>query len=406
MFLRNSWIILFGCFVHFAAAQGSQWQADVPVVEKSGMHAIVLAPELVGLSRTDLGDLRLVDSTGQEVPYVIKKAEAGPKRSRFEPYAMVRNEVLPKSTVVEIERPEDQQIEELHIWIRPVDVRKQLRITGSDNGTDWYMVKDDHVVPQGARGDPPHQVLLVDVPRSDYRFLRITLNDSLTAPMRILGVGRFVDQALPARYTEATITWEQRDPAGTTILRVRGAHPIPVERISFSVQDTIPYHRNGWMSALHTVETRNGRRLRKMEQEETMAYFTVASDLDPIITLPGSRETEFELRIDNGDDRPLHFSSLKVYQIERLLLANLEADMRYHFTTGDTDLHAPEYDITHFAAELPQVVDTLSHGEVLELSTTRTAPFLDPAQWWIWVLILVLMAAMGVMAVRMLRKQG
>ena len=399
--------LLFNLVFLSCVAQAQQWQAELPVIVRSGLHAIILGPELVGVSRADIGDLRLVDSTGKDVPYVLRLAEAGPLKSRFVPYDLVRNEVLPKSTVVEIARPQDQQIDELHLWIRPVEVRKQVRITGSDNGTEWFMVKDDHVVPQGARGDPPHQVLLVAVPRSDYRYLRITLNDSLTAPIQILGVGRFVEQALPARYTEATINWQQRDSAGTTTLHVSADRPILVERISYAVRDTLPFHRSGQMRAVHTTEIRDRRKLRTVEQEMTLAYFTLAYDLDPIMTVPGSREKEFDLRIDNRDDRPLRFSELKVYQVERTILANLEPGIRYHLTTGDPELHAPEFDIVHFQKELPAPIATLDHGALQPRSKDKDkGPAFDPAKWWIWVIILALMVGMGLMAVKMLRKES
>ncbi len=399
--------ILFNLVFLAGIAQAQQWQAVLPTIERSGLHAIILGPELIGASREDIGDLRLVDSTGQDVPYLLRMAGSGPVRSRFVPYELVRNEVLPKSTVVEIERPQDQQIDELHIWVRPVEVRKQVRITGSDNGTKWYMVKDDHVVPQGARGEPPHQVLLLEVPRSDYRYLRITLNDSLTAPMQILGVGRFVEQALPARYTEATINWQQRDSAGTTTLYVSAERPVLVERISYAVRDTLPFHRSGQMRATHSTEIRDRRKRRTVEQEMTLAYFTLASDLDHVITLPGSQEKEFDLRIDNRDDRPLRFSDLKVYQVERTILANLEPGMRYHFTTGDPERHAPKFDMAHFQKELLAPVATIDHASLQAMPKDKKAgPAFDPAKWWIWVIILALMVGMGLMAVKMLGKEG
>ena len=399
--------ILFNLVFLAGIAQAQQWQAVLPTIERSGLHAIILGPELIGASREDIGDLRLVDSTGQDVPYLLRMAGSGPVRSRFVPYELVRNEVLPKSTVVEIERPQDQQIDELHIWVRPVEVRKQVRITGSDNGTKWYMVKDDHVVPQGARGEPPHQVLLLEVPRSDYRYLRITLNDSLTAPMQILGVGRFVEQALPARYTEATINWQQRDSAGTTTLYVSAERPVLVERISYAVRDTLPFHRSGQMRAKHSTEIRDRRKRRTVEQEMTLAYFTLASDLDHVITLPGSQEKEFDLRIDNRDDRPLRFSDLKVYQVERTILANLEPGMRYHFTTGDPERHAPKFDMAHFQKELLAPVATIDHASLQAMPKDKKAgPAFDPAKWWIWVIILALMVGMGLMAVKMLGKEG
>jgi len=390
---------------HAALAQ-PQWRATVPSAERSGLHAILLSPELVGVSRTDLGDLRLVDSVGRAVPFVLQRSSAGPLRSRFVPYILLRNEVLPKSTVVEFERPLDRQLDELHIWIRPVDVEKYVRITGSDDRVRWYMVKDEHVVTQGARGDPPHQVLLVALPRSDYRYFRIALNDSLTAPMQVLGIGHFAEEATHASYTAAAIKWEQHDSASTTHLRITAPLPVTVEHIVFAVQDTVPFHRPGRLQAIREMLQRNGRRERTERVEETIALFTLASDEDFSIDLLGTREDTFELAIDNGDDRPLQFSTLRVLQVERLLLAHLEPGMRYSLTTGDASLSLPDFDMAHFADDLPAPVDTLIGGPLYPAPKEVTAPpFFDPSKWWIWACIVALMAGMGLMAVRMLQKQ-
>ncbi|HRH68413.1 MAG TPA: DUF3999 family protein [Flavobacteriales bacterium] len=404
---RRLELLSFGALVAHAVMAQPQWRAAVPRVERSGLHAIVLAPELIGVSRTDLGDLRLMDSLGHIVPFVLQRSSAGPLGPHFVPYTVLRNEVLPKSTVVELERPADRQLDDLHIWIRPVDVEKHVRITGSDDGERWYMVKDDHVVTQGARGDPPHQVLLVDLPRSDYRFFRITLNDSLTDPMQILGVGHFTEEAVPARYTSAIITWEQRDSASTTRLRITSAHPVPVERIVYTVRDTAPFHRAGRLQAPRTEIRRHGRKERTEHSEETIASFTLTSEDHFALELPGTREDTFDLTIDNGDDRPLHFSAVQVFNTERTLLANLEPGMRYSLTSGDAALSPPDFDMAHFADDLPAPVDTLSTGP-LELlpQKAKAAPLFDPSHWWIWAIIIALMAGMGLMAVRMLRKEA
>lgn len=400
-------LLTVGALIAHAALAQPQWRASVPRVERSGLHAIVLAPELIGVSRTDLGDLRLVDSLGHIVPFVLQRSSAGPLGPHFVPYTVLRNEVLPKSTVVEMERPVDRQLDELHIWIRPVDVEKHVRITGSDDRERWYMVKDEHVVTQGARGDPPHQVLLVDLPRSDYRFFRITLNDSLTDPMQILGVGHFTEEAEPARYTSAIIAWEQRDSASTTRLRITSVHPVPVERIVYAVRDTAPFHRSGHMQALRTVTTRHRRRERTERVTETIGSFTLTSDSTLAIDLPGTREDTFDLSIDNGDDRPLRFTSVKVFSTEQVLVANLETGMRYSLTTGDAALSPPDFDMAHFADDLPAPVDTLSSGPLEPLPRKApAAPHFDPSRWWIWAIIIALMAGMGVMAVRMLRKEA
>ena len=79
--------------------------------------------------------------------------------------------------------------------------------------------------------------------------------------------------------------------------------------------------------------------------------------------------------------------------------------MTYCLTTGDPALRAPHYDMAHFTDERSTPVDTLTHGIIsaVEHHSSKAKAF-DPSAWWVWAFILLLMAGMGLMAFRMLKK--
>jgi len=387
-------------------AQGPQWQASLPSVTRAGVHAVLLSPELMGRSRIDLGDIRLLDSLGVEVPYVLRAQPTMPPRDVFVPCTLLRNEVVPRHTLVELERPADHALEGLHIRVRPADVHKRVRVTGSDDRRHWYMVKDDHLAAEGALGDPPYQVLSVPLPRSDYRYFRIDLNDSLTPPMRVLAVGYFtVDVPMP-RYTEAApLRWTQQDSAGITRIHVVGDQLLPIDRLVFAVDDTALFHRNGSIQEKRTITTGRGRHRQMRTEMDQLASFAIGSDLARVIDPGTLRADTFDLVIDNGDDRPLHFNALRAYAIEQLLLAQLEPGMVYQLVTGDPTRSAPQYDLAHFSAQLPLPLDTLMASSPTMIPHVAAADHrFDPGRRWVWAAILVLMAGMGWLAVRLLRR--
>lgn len=390
-----------------AFGQSAKWKADVPIVQGKGLHAITLSTELLGASLPGFGDLRLLDSMDKEVPYVIEEVIASGGHEHFEPYTLLRNEALRYSTMIELERPAGEDTEELHIWIRPTQVEKRVRITGSDDRKRWYMVKDDHVVAQGAHGDPPHQVLLVDIPRSDYRYLRIALNDSLTPPMKVMGVGRFIS-GLPdgPRYqAPLPLGFVQTDGGGTSTLRIERSTPVLIERLNLEVSDTGVYRRHGTIKAWRTEVVGRLRKQHAQRVGEQQGSFVLTSDAERSMETARFSADSFDVVIDNGDDRPLRFTSISVAARQRVLLAYLEPDMRYTLVTGDTQLSAPHYDLAHFADELPVPLDTAQHGPLMPIIAVQgPGPAFDPSRWWIWAAIFALMLGMGLMAMRMLRK--
>ncbi|MCB9182406.1 MAG: hypothetical protein H6591_00700 [Flavobacteriales bacterium] len=390
-----------------AFAQHPRWSAQLPPASRNGLHAIVLDPDLQGAARADLGDIRLLDSAGAQVPYVLRTAQRPQGPERFEAFDLLRNEVLGHRTEVEIERPADQLIDELHVWIKPIQAEKRVRITGSDDRDSWYMVKDEHLALQGARGDPPHQVLLLRIPRSDYRYLRLTFNDSITAPMNVLGVGRFVPAGSPQPVYAAAqqLPFSRSDSARHTVLRFALPRSLLVERMTIETEDTLPFLRQVQLVRRHTVAAASSRH-GNQSRIEHLGTYTIEPGNGARFETRAERLDTFELWIDNGDDRPLCIGAVNAQCQERLLLARLDAGVAYRLNVGDAGLEPPRYDMEAFAADLPVPIDTLATGPLKAMALPESAgPSINPSAWWVWAGIIALMAGMAWIAVRLLRTE-
>ncbi len=399
-------LVLCLCLLAPVLSAQHSWQAVLPAVEAKGLHAIRLTPELLGASTLDLRDVRLFDGNGSEVPFVRKDVVAERLGATFVPYPLERNEVQRERTVIEFQRPTERVVDVLHVRVRPVDVVKQMRVLGSDDRRQWFLVKDDHVVAQGARGDPPRQVLTIHIPPTDYPWIRLVLNDSLTAPMQILEVGHFSsERSVPTFVASGPLMWEQLDTTNETRIRIKASRPIAVDRIRFAVEDAGFFHRNVELRTWSDRSQGSRPRQRPLTLRPTVRATTISSDFAPVFDLNTTVLDTFELVIDNGNDRPLRFTDLTAFAHEHLLLAQLVPGITYHLATGDPKANAPRYDMAHFAGRLPTPVDTLVPGP-LTLSATGTAqrPLFDPGSWWIWAVIVLLVAGMAAMALRMMRK--
>lgn len=389
-------------------AQTPRWSAAVPAPHITGRQAIELSPELLGVSRADLGDIRLLDSTGQEVPYVLQRAEAPMPTVATTSYPVLRNEVEGRTTVVELEAAAPGFAPQFELVMRPAEVDKKVRVLGSDDRRRWYMVQDRRSAPRLLQQDPPRQALMIATPPHDYRYLRIVLDDSLTAPINIIeAVHRGEGRTTAASRSRGTLTWQQVDSAGLTRLRVTGPHPLLLDRLRFTVSDSGDFLRTGRVVARDTMPIRypKPRQERYALVDRPVGACVIASHRPSVIELArAERLGTFELVVDNGDDRALHFTALEGEVAKHVLLADLRAGMRYTISTGDARRTAPRYDLVHFAAEGPVPSDTLGVGGLVPAAQLAvTGPGLDPSREWIWAVIVVLMAGMGWMAVRMLR---
>lgn len=403
--LRTPWLMIGLCAALLAHAQ-PQWSAPLKPVAADGYHTIVLSPELVGRSRADLSDVRLLDSAGVEVPFILEQEPAMYERMYSRPYALLRNAREGKHTVIEMQGDSAGAIDEIVLNIRNADVHKRARITGSDDRTSWFMIKDDCIgVGEAATGTS--LLRFVDLPLSDYRYYRIVLDDSLTAPVQVKDLGHWCRERTEGRYTRVDgVHFGTSQHQQVTHIALVGTTPFLADRVVFHVQQEGPYAREGRFIRRSKESLREKRRTVERMTEETVGVFTLRSGHGGTVTGPGVACDTLFARIADHDDRPLRITGVSAFQLERRLKARLKADQRYTITTADEKVKRPTYDIQQFRDSLPASVAVLTVPTMSPRPITQEeGPAVAPSLKWVWAAIVGIGLAIGISAVRLLRKQ-
>jgi hypothetical protein len=351
--------------------------------------------------------VRLLDSSGNDVPYLAHTAQFTSAHYDHHDFQIVRNEVVGKRTIVEVVRPHAAfVVDEIDMEIRNTHAYKRMTLTGSDDNEHWFLITSQAL----SIGDPGRSgtstVQVVDLPRSDYARYRFTLDDSTSAPIQILRVGW--DEVVRTQGTcedDTLSTWAQRDTSGTTTIWIAAPHVMTIDWLSFDVTDTGLYHRTGALWRPVIRRTGRGKKERTWRDLELVRSLTLSSDGADLVDLQGLRTDSLLVVIENGDDRPLRIADIQVSQLQRSLLAHLEPGQHYRLTAGDPKARAPEYDIAHFGGKLGKPLAELAHGplELSKASPVTRKPWLDPSVLWIWVALVVVIALVAGMALRMLR---
>ena len=390
----------------FAHAQ-PQWSATLAPVDRDGYYTIVLSPEVIGRSSEDLHDLRLLDPTGKEVAYLIESEPAMYERMWMRPYKLLRNERLRRTTIVEMEADSAFTVDEIQVRVRNARIGKRARITGSDDRTDWYMIQDDCL--SVGEGDGATSVLrFVDLPLSDYRYYRIVLDDSLSAPVQVLDLGHSGRARSEGRYIPIDgLSPDRTEDHNTTHIALMGPHPFRADRIAFDIRNDAPYLRNGTFSQYRNDSAQG--RLRKMyfRHEERLGSFTLASYGRGVVAGTWSIVDTLRIAIDNGNDQPLDITGIHAFQLEQRMIAKLKAGARYTITTADAKANMPRYDITHFRDSLPHSIGVLNIPAMVARPVTPEAgPSIAPSMKWVWAAIIGIGAIIALSAVRLLRKSS
>jgi hypothetical protein len=388
-----------------ASAQHPDWRTTIGPVERPGHYLILLSPEVVARSRPSMQDIRVLAPDSTLVPYLLRTEPERVSEARAVPFSVLRNERVGKRTVVEFEVPTGTLMDGFELGIRNAQVNKSARITGSDDRSHWYMVKDACVALSGigeARG-----LRWMELPLSDHRYYRIELNDSLTAPVQVLGAGHTVMARSEGRYVKAgTVRWDRHEKKGRTVFRIYGDHPLLIDRIHYTTSDTMPFLRQAEVATVHRT-WRTERRDRKVmrTERETFSTCSLASYQRAVIDGPHVAVDTLYLEVRNGDDRPLAIASLEALHLQRSLIAPLSPGLTYTLATGDPQANAPQFDIAHFRDSLPTPIDTLTIAALTAIPAAVSAekPF-DLSKVWLWVAILLVGGLSAYGAVRALRK--
>ncbi|MDO6392015.1 hypothetical protein Q4E40_17905 [Pontibacter sp. BT731] len=401
-------LLLLTC-AQVASAQQYDWQAPVATPTQAGYQRIQLSPEITGRLQPDLSDLRLYNSNGQEIPYLLQTEQPVQYKRLFRTYDIISythrqgccSELL-------ISNQEKRRLNNISLLIGNADVRKEVKLSGSDNRQDWYVLKERDLLYAINNRESTAEVKLLDFPLSDYRYFRLQLNDSTSAPLNILQAGYYDTYTEAGKYTAIPVQQVSRTDsvsAKSTYIRLQFAQPVYPEQLEFTVSSPQLYYRQGHVQ-LKTTEPRQRRRSKRRkrrEQQQRLIPFVLSSNAPAIVVLPREKVKELTIVIQNGDNQPLEIGAIKPLQLNRYLVADLNPGETYTLRFSNPKVGAPSYDLRHFQDSIPASLQVLQtrKPEMLQEKEPQQSSGSTVA---IWAAIALVTAGLAYMTVRMLNE--
>lgn len=364
-------------------------RAVLSPVDADGFYAIDLPAPLIGAARADLADLRIRDEHGREVAYFVREATSVSRGHDFEPYPIELNRRT-SQTDIRIQT-DGERVSSFTVRVKNADTDKQAILKGSNDGENWYAVKDRIRLSEQAEVRGTEAWLTVSFPVSDYRYYLLSVNDSLSAPLNILSVGRYGagDTRIRHLMNVPATHYALRTDNVRKQTEVTLAFPYAYrfEDVVFYISAPEDYDRGVWL---------NDVKIGRLRSE--------AGSAQALPSLPQNMDT-LRFRIANGDDQPLRIDSVAARIVRRYVVAQLKKG-HYTLTYGDVGASAPQYDLT-FRKRVP---DELPHLSVVLIERTG-APDEPPHPWMVflktygvWIVIALVTIQLLYMVWRMMRK--
>jgi hypothetical protein len=339
-----------------------RFRRDVQVAPRDGFAELAVPPELLAHAAPDLRDLRLVDQSGADVPYVVdRRGEHVTARvypgalvdTRREPVGPPDDRTARVSWTVDL--GEARTFDTLAIEVADTDFAKHVRVEASADQASWRTVRDDApVFARKWQGGVRHTGIVLDAPETA-RFVRLTTRDDAESPgVEIRGVTAFWLRRAPGQ------TWSR--PAVLTpvasgrVSRYRVDLPsgLPIEALTVDADDPAFSRRvvlveAGQGQGERVAADRSLYRVRLPEEDLAGEHLT-------LVVAPPLRTGPLFLDVHEGDSPPLRGLRATVSgTATRLVFAASVAPVALYY--GNDVTRAPVYDLAALQARLSATRD-------------------------------------------------
>ena len=324
-----------------------------------GRISVVLDRDVYRIARTDLSDLRVLDSHDRLVPYVLDLGQ--PRLERDSPRIIDRGFQRGESESAVLDFGKRVLKREIGLSLSGENFRRQVVVEGSDDGQAFTTLTYTAYVfavppPAAARYET------VPFPENDQRYLRVSVFRGEGDPDRI-----------EIRDAWATVEEQRQGPTAELVPRMTtaedprrretvltldlGARAQPFRGLALDVDDP-RFMRGALLEAL-----RSPAHPRPSEEPQPVSWATLGTGCLYRYAEGGrtrqslrldisGREEVIRLRIPNGDDRPLQIRSCVVLVPVERVVFEAAAGETYRLTYGQEELRGPEFDLARTVGPL------------------------------------------------------
>ena len=361
MMKKNKLLMLFLLLLIIgeAVAQPTH-RATLRPVEVAGFYAIDLSALLLGIAAPDKRDIRIQSDSGEEIPWLLQESVEQQYVNEVTPFQIEIASTTHQTDL--LIAANKAPLAAFSILIKNAEVYKKATLLGSDDAEKWFAVKEKIHLTNAGKADKTEVLLHLDFPLSDYAYYKLSINDSLSAPLNIVKV-----VTLKQEYTYKQNLMEiplqnysiTKDGKRTVITAV---FPFKYETSDISFYISSPTYFN--------------RILRRGKSEYSIGTLSSADKAtgDNALQIAHTHYTDtLIVSIYNGDDQPLSIDSLKVYTHKAYIVAPLKAGISYALTFGDTARAFPQYDLS-FATQLSDSIPHIAATNIAAFPTQAAEP--------------------------------
>ncbi|MBS1839605.1 MAG: DUF3999 family protein [Acidobacteria bacterium] len=405
--------LLFLACVCAATSLPEQWHAwkytrDISTANPGALSYFAAGPEVLSHSAGNLSDLRILDETGSETPYVIRNSIGVAKTTSW-PATIRENSFVPGKytqlvldlgayprfhNAVQLQTPESDFI----LWVK---------VDASDDARTWRIVKERAPISRFRKeGLDGNQT--VHYSENNARYLRVQIREGdkqfPVASASVFPSSQSQKDVIPEQWIALQ---DARGPDASTPTDTTewtldlGSTHVPISSIDFTT-DQKEFFRGVRLSV-----SNDGKEWLPGGGGEIYRY-QGDSKLEESLRVPAysySGSRFWRVEILNGNDAPLSNAKLSASMIPRLILFRPSPGRSYRLAYGNDKAQPPQYDLErtlHITATEAAFVDQLGPEQV-NSGYQDPRPFSERHPEVLWGALALAVVALGYTALRTMR---
>jgi hypothetical protein len=369
--------------------------------DDSPLCDFVLGPSVFDKSRLDLGDLRLYDAAGDEVPYALRVRRTQAERQSIAAREFNRTPGPDGSREVSLDLGDNPpQHNEIEVTTPGTRYRRPVQIEGSADNSEWRVLVERGYVYRFEHGRDTLHVRRLSYPDSRFRYLRVRVFQDPEVDRDPVDLGevkayRTVDVPGELLHTPVTVGAREASPGdggpGSAWILDLGATNVQCDALHVHVSDP-EFVRNYRVESLPPPGT-----VRRMNPTIASGEWIRRAG-EPVVPLEArfGEQPVARLRLIVTDNRnpPLTIERAEAVGPARQIVfarSGVESPLRLYF--GNPKAEPPNYD---FARQLPIRLDPapvrLTHA-ARESNPEYVPPPKPLSERWPWLIYVVLSAA-------------
>jgi hypothetical protein len=406
-------------FVH-ANAQNFKSKAKVNAVKNSGYYKIKLGSAITANAQNQFTDLRLFDDDGLEVPYLLKKDNLNTSSNSFSnfEYTQVKNEN--GQQIITVQNPNNLELNNLEIRMANADADRLVKISGSTNNTDWYVVKDKFYFTNSGKDNASEIYRVLEFPTTTYAYYKIEIKNKNNDPLNIKSIGQSKLSSVENNLqlvSEFKYTIKDSSDKNTYIF-CTNAPANCIDKLSFKIPApdmylrTCTFYKNEQNNTNDDAYISASVARKKMYDRNNNSpswQFDLNSNQKGSVYindyLANEKIDSFTIVIANNDNAPLKIESITASQLASYSIAKLEANKNYYLYFGDSTIEMPHYDLVYFENKIPKEMEIISTGPVIDKAIKTKDEYSGTKDKYIvWIGLAIVSAILIYLTTNMMKK--